>query len=162
MNTSGSMRRSVNKNSAVAEMGDRFAIIDIQTEKLVSTVPFSVGELGPHLTQCHLTECGLGRGLLLYQVASWSIQPFGHNTPTLQTEQRSRSVGRKELKTITRDAWKNMTRQPSTSDDDTWWWGSLLHRQWHTCMLNHCLEWYKWVLTNSDHDRHWFNTLIPR
>ena len=32
------------------------------------------GVLGPHLTQC-----GLGRGLPLYQVASWSIQPFGHN-----------------------------------------------------------------------------------
>jgi len=31
-------------------------------------------ELGPHLTQC-----GLSRGLPLYQVASWSIQPFGHN-----------------------------------------------------------------------------------
>ena len=31
-------------------------------------------ELGPHLTQC-----GLGRGLLPYQVASWSIEPFGHN-----------------------------------------------------------------------------------
>jgi len=30
--------------------------------------------LGPHLTQC-----GLGRGLPLYQVASSSIQPFGHN-----------------------------------------------------------------------------------
>jgi len=30
--------------------------------------------LGPHLTQC-----GLGRNLPLYQVASWSIQPFGHN-----------------------------------------------------------------------------------
>jgi len=28
-------------------------------------------------------------------------------------------------------------------------------------MLNHCLEWYKWVLTNFDHDRLWFNTLIP-
>ena len=32
------------------------------------------GELGPHLTQCRL-----GRSLPLYQVASWSIQPFGHN-----------------------------------------------------------------------------------
>jgi len=32
------------------------------------------GELGSHLTQC----C-LGRGLPLYQVASLSIQPFGHN-----------------------------------------------------------------------------------
>jgi len=32
------------------------------------------GELGPRLIQC-----GLGRGLLPYQVASSSIQPFGHN-----------------------------------------------------------------------------------
>jgi len=31
------------------------------------------GELGPRLTQC-----GLGRGLLPYQVASSSIQPFGY------------------------------------------------------------------------------------
>ena len=28
-------------------------------------------------------------------------------------------------------------------------------------MLNHCLEWYKWVLTNFDHDRQYVNTLIP-
>ena len=35
--------------------------------------PFA-GELGPRLTQC-----GLGQGLLPYQVASSSIQPFGHN-----------------------------------------------------------------------------------
>jgi len=28
-------------------------------------------------------------------------------------------------------------------------------------VLNHCLEWDKWVLTNFDHDRQWFNTLIP-
>jgi len=32
------------------------------------------GGLGPHLTQC-----GLGRGISLYQVASQSIQPFGLN-----------------------------------------------------------------------------------
>jgi len=31
-------------------------------------------ELGPRLIQC-----GLGRALLSYQVASLSIQPFGHN-----------------------------------------------------------------------------------
>jgi len=35
--------------------------------------PFA-GELGPRQIQC-----GVGRGLLLYQVASSSIQPFGHN-----------------------------------------------------------------------------------
>jgi len=27
----------------------------------------------------HLTQCCPGQGLPLYQVASWSIQPFGHN-----------------------------------------------------------------------------------
>jgi len=31
----------------------------------------------------------------------------------------------------------------------------------HKCLLNHCLERSKWVLTNFDHDRQWFNTLIP-
>jgi len=33
-----------------------------------------------------LTQCGLGRGLLPYQVASSSIQPFGHNRHQLKTE----------------------------------------------------------------------------
>jgi len=27
-------------------------------------------------------------------------------------------------------------------------------------MLNHCLEWYKWVSTNVYHERQWFSTLI--
>jgi len=36
--------------------------------------PFAAGVLGPRLTQC-----GLGRGLFPYQVASSSIQPFSHN-----------------------------------------------------------------------------------
>jgi len=44
--------------------------------------PLGEGELGPHLTQC-----GQGRGLPACQVSSWSIQPFGHNTPTSQTGQ---------------------------------------------------------------------------
>jgi len=35
------------------------------------------GELGPHVTHCHL-----GRVLPPYQVVSWSIQLFGHNTWT--------------------------------------------------------------------------------
>jgi len=39
-----------------------------------AAVPLSRGELGPRLTQC-----GRGRGLLPYQVASSSRQPFGHN-----------------------------------------------------------------------------------
>jgi len=41
----------------------------------------SFGEvLGPHLTQC----C-LGWRLPPCRVLSWSIQPFGHNAPALQT-----------------------------------------------------------------------------
>ena len=51
--------------------------------------PFLWGDLGRHLTQCHL-----GVGLPLYWVASWSIQLFGHNTPTLQTGQWSHTIGR--------------------------------------------------------------------
>jgi len=31
----------------------------------------------------HVTQCGWGRGLSPCQVSSWSIQPFGCNTPTL-------------------------------------------------------------------------------
>ena len=30
-------------------------------------------------TRAGLTQCGLGQDLPPYQVASWSIQPFGHN-----------------------------------------------------------------------------------
>jgi len=56
------------------EMGDRFVTIGIG-RKLMRLCPFSLGRaLGPHVTQC-----GLGRGVPLYQVASWSIQPFGYD-----------------------------------------------------------------------------------
>ena len=44
--------------------------------------PFGRGALGPHITQC-----GRGQGLPPCQVSSWSIQPFGHNTPMSQTRQ---------------------------------------------------------------------------
>jgi len=42
-------------------------------------------------------------------------------------------------------------------------WSFASQHQQHQsmCTLNHCLEWDKWVLTNSDPDRQWFNTLIP-
>jgi len=43
--------------------------------------PFE-GELGPRLIQC-----GLGRGLLPYQVAFSFIQPFGHNRHGSKTGQ---------------------------------------------------------------------------
>jgi len=63
----------LNKCLAVTEMGDHLATTDM-SRKLGGCAPFFEGELGPHLTQ----RC-LGRGLPSYQVASWFIQPFGHN-----------------------------------------------------------------------------------
>jgi len=54
-----------NKSSEVAEMGDRLATIDMG-QKVGADMPLSVrGELGPNP---HLTQGGLGRGLLPYQV----------------------------------------------------------------------------------------------
>jgi len=41
------------------------------------------GELGPHLTQCGLPAC---------QVSSWSVKPFGHNTPTSRTDRTDRQT----------------------------------------------------------------------
>jgi len=74
------------KSSAVAEMDDRMATIDMGRKLGSCCAPFREGA-GSHLTQCRL-----GTGLSPYQVASWSIQPFGHNTPTSQTGQdRQRS-----------------------------------------------------------------------
>ena len=90
------------KCSAEAEMGDRFAVIDmgrglrirtqaclrpcikhtspaqqrkICAEKLGGCcAPVRGGELGPY--QAH---CGLSRGQPPYQVESWSVQPFGNS-----------------------------------------------------------------------------------
>jgi len=59
-----------NKSSAVAEMGDRLATIDMGRK--LGACPF--GGAGPHLTQRRL-----GQGLPPYQVVSWCIQTFGHN-----------------------------------------------------------------------------------
>jgi len=48
------------------------------------------GELNPHITQC-----GLGQGLYLYQMASWSIQLFGHNRRGPRYTDLRHSVSRK-------------------------------------------------------------------
>jgi len=71
------------KCSAVAKMGDRLVTVDMGRK--LGDKPLWGGELGPHLTQC-----GQGPGLPACQVSSWSIQPFGHNTPTLQTDRTGR------------------------------------------------------------------------
>ena len=64
------------KSLAVAEMGDRLATIGMGRKWGGTAV--EGGGAGSPLGH-HLTQCGLGRGLPLYQVASWSIQPFGQN-----------------------------------------------------------------------------------
>jgi len=52
-----------NKSSAVAEMGDHLAVIDMGRK--LWAVPLFWGELGPRVTQCRLDQ-----GLPPYQVAS--------------------------------------------------------------------------------------------
>jgi len=46
------------------------------------SAPLGEGDLDPHLTQC-----GHGQALPACQVSSWSMQLFGHSTPTAQTGQ---------------------------------------------------------------------------
>jgi len=66
--------KHTNKNSAVAEMGDGLATMNIGQ----NVGRGCCGGVGSPLGH-HLTQCGLGRSLPLYQVASWSIPSFGHN-----------------------------------------------------------------------------------
>jgi len=75
--------KNFDKCSAVAEMGDRLTTIDMG-RKEGAAVPLSGKELGPDLTQCRLGQA-LPR-TEWYELVSWSVQPFGHNTPTLQTD----------------------------------------------------------------------------
>ena len=71
--TSGYTISSFYKSSAVAEMGDGLATTSM-VRKCGGAAVGAGSPLDPHLIQC-----GLGRGLPLYQVVSWSIQPLGHN-----------------------------------------------------------------------------------
>jgi len=52
-------------------------------QKLGGCAPLAEGELRPHLTQC-----GHRGDLPACQVLSWSLQPFGHSTPTSQTDRQ--------------------------------------------------------------------------
>ena len=72
-------------SSAVAEMGDR-GHKRHGPKRGGRVVPFR-GALGTPLIQC-----GLCRGLLPYQVASSSIQPFGHNSVGCQSLRRNIST----------------------------------------------------------------------
>jgi len=67
----------------------------------------------------YLPECRLGRGLPPHQVASWSTQPFGHNTPTSQTDrQTDRQLGQwlcSTGRTITCSGRPNLCKQELNS-----------------------------------------------
>jgi len=65
---------SIVKSSAVVEMGDGDHNRHEPKRGGGCCAPFAGRELIPRLTQC-----GLGRGLLPYQAASSSIQPFVHS-----------------------------------------------------------------------------------
>ena len=82
-------RQLNNNSSAVAQRGNRLATINMGRNRHGQKsggccAPFRGGSW-----ICHLTQCRLGRGLPPYQVVSWSIQPFGHNTPMLQTDRQT-------------------------------------------------------------------------
>ena len=72
-------------------MGDHLVTIDMRWKLGRGDCAPFWGELGPHLTQCRL-----GIGLPVYQVASWSIQPFGHKRHGLKLGACA-PIGRGEL-----------------------------------------------------------------
>ena len=75
----------LNKSAAVTEICDRGH--DRHGPKRVGVLcPFR-GALGTRLIQC-----GLRQGLLPYQVASSSIQPFGHNSVGCHSPRRNIST----------------------------------------------------------------------
>jgi len=77
---------NLDKSSAVAEMGDRGHNRHEPKRGGGVLCPFR-GALGTRLIRC-----GLRRGLLPYQVASSSIQPFGHNSVGCHSPHRNIST----------------------------------------------------------------------
>jgi len=70
------------------------------------------GELGPRLT-----ECGLDRGLLPYQVASSSIEPFGNN-------RRGPKLGGGGCAFFLGGSWVPIEHKAATAE-------AYLHMKWH-------------------------------
>ena len=84
----------------------------------------------------NLAQWGLGLGLPPCQVASWSIQPFGHNTPRLQTDrqdrQRSDSIGQTVLRKVAQyflavavKLTVNQRRRRHWADDVIYWGAAI-------------------------------------
>jgi len=69
----------LNKCSAVAEMGDRFATIDMGRK--LGAVPLFGGKMGSHVTQCNLAEA--------YLRTKWHLDPSSR----LATTDMGRKLG---------------------------------------------------------------------
>jgi len=125
---------TINKSSAIAEMGDRLATI-VMVRKVGLLCPFPLGELGPHLTQ----HC-LGQGLPPYQVVSWSIQPFGHNTPMLQTDRTDNGpVAQRELLFV---SCNGRPKTEHCGSDSIYWQAKLYHLYSPTALSKTALTLY--------------------
>jgi len=85
------MRTTENKGSAVAEIGDRLATIDMGRK--LGAVPFFGGQLGPHLTQC-----GRVRGL---PPAEFHLDPC-NRLATMHQRHRQDREGRQRTDSIGR------------------------------------------------------------
>jgi len=84
----------------------RLATINMDRKVEVMLCPFrgrGQKELGPHLTQYNL-----GQGLPPYQVASWSIQPFGHNTHGLKSVGVAVPLSRGQLGPHSNTMWRGL------------------------------------------------------
>jgi len=154
-----------NRSLAVAEMGDRFATIDmgrgLRTQALLpasvnrepylgAAVPLSVGQLGPHLTQCRLSPWPEA-----YLCTKWHLDPSNRLATIRQryrqadrTGQRSRSIG----PTVTYNG------RPKISDESNLTksriaaahGGSIVFARWRQCAHAFC--------TNpSRHPKRYFN-----
>ena len=63
-----------NRTTIVEIIDGRWVVFFFDTQCTLAEKMGGCGDLGPRLIQC-----GMGRGLLPYQAASSSIQPFGHS-----------------------------------------------------------------------------------
>jgi len=74
----------MNKSSAVAEMGDRLATRDMG-RKVGAAVPLYVGGAG---SPFNTMSTGPRPTSALSGILIDPLKPFGHNTPTLQTDRQ--------------------------------------------------------------------------
>jgi len=63
------------------------------------------GELCPHLTHVAWASGPKPSSMLSFILNSWSIQPTGHNTPTLQTEHGYKIILSYNHETDRQDQW---------------------------------------------------------